>query len=208
MDGNVLRVLSRVTASRRDIASPQVKKEMNQAIAAILPDRPGDFNQALMELGACVCLPGGEPLCGDCPVAGVCRARELGLVKELPVKAPKKPRRLEERTILVVRDEKGRIALRRRPSPGLLAGMWEPVNLFGRLDRGQVTDALLEMGLLVHSLQPLPDSRHIFSHVEWQMSGWEAKVTGTGKGEAGLRWVTGEELSRDCPLPSAFRAYL
>lgn len=208
VDGNVLRVLSRVTASRRDIASPHVKKEMSQAIAAILPDRPGDFNQALMELGACVCLPGGEPLCGDCPVAGVCRARELGLVKELPVKAPKKPRRVEERTILVVRDEKGRIALRRRPSPGLLAGMWEPVNLFGRLDRGQVTDALLEMGLLVRSLQSLPDSRHIFSHVEWQMSGWEAKVTGTGKGEAGLRWVTGEELSRDCPLPSAFRAYL
>ena len=208
VDGNVLRVLSRVTASRRDIASPHVKKEMSQAIAAILPDRPGDFNQALMELGACVCLPGGEPLCGDCPVAGVCRARELGLVKELPVKAPKKPRRVEERTILVVRDEKGRIALRRRPSPGLLAGMWEPVNLFGRLDRGQVTDALLEMGLLVRSLQSLPDSRHIFSHVEWQMSGWEAKVTGTGKGEAGLRWVTGEELSRDCPLPSAFRVYL
>ncbi len=208
VDGNVLRVLSRVTASRRDIASPHVKKEMSQAIAAILPDRPGDFNQALMELGACVCLPGGEPLCGDCPVAGVCRARELGLVKELPGKGPKKPRRVEERTILVVRDEKGRIALRRRPSPGLLAGMWEPVNLFGRLDRGQVTDALLEMGLLVRSLQSLPDSRHIFSHVEWQMSGWEVTVTGTGKGEAGLRWVTGEELSRDCPLPSAFRAYL
>ena len=100
------------------------------------------------------------------------------------------------------------MALRRRPETGLLAGMWEPVNLFGRLDRGQVTDALLEMGLLVRSLQSLPDSRHIFSHVEWQMSGWEVTVTGTGKGEAGLRWVTGEELSRDCPLPSAFRAYL
>lgn len=208
VDGNVLRVLSRITASRRDIGDPQVKKEMSRAVAAILPDRPGDFNQALMELGACVCLPGGEPLCEDCPAAGICRARAQGLTGELPVKAPKKPRRVEERTILVVRGPEGRIALRRRPVPGLLAGMWEPVNLPGRLDRRQVGDALLTMGLSVLSLQPLPDSRHLFTHVEWQMSGWEAEVAGTGRPEEGLLWATPEELAADYPLPSAFRAYL
>ena len=202
VDGNVLRVLSRVTASRRDIASPHVKKEMSQAIAAILPDRPGDFNQALMELGACVCLPGGEPLCGDCPVAGVCRARELGLVKELPVKAPKKPRRVEERTILVVRDEKGRIALRRRPSPGLLAGMWEPVNLPGRLTSEEVAAAVAGMGLTPLEVAPLPSGRHVFTHVEWEMTAWAVRAAGAG---AGVVWAAPGELEVGYPLPSAFR---
>lgn len=209
VDGNVLRVISRITASRRDITGPQVKKEMGREIAAILPPRVGDFNQALMELGACVCLPNGEPLCGECPAAGICLARERGIAGELPVKAPKKPRRTEDRTILLVRRQgEDGVALRRRPPRGLLGGMWEPVNLPGVLGREEIAAALEGMGLCLCTLTPLSDSRHIFTHVEWRMTGWEAVVSGEPRPEAGLIWASEEELLRDYPLPSAFRAYL
>lgn len=208
VDGNVLRVLSRVTASREDIGDARMKKAWGEAIAVILPERPGDFNQALMELGACVCLPNGEPLCGGCPLRGLCRAYGEGLTGELPVKAPKKARRVEERTVLFLRREDGRIALRRRPDTGLLAGMWEPVNLSGKLDQRAVLDALLFMGFLGRELTSLPVARHIFTHVEWRMTCWEAEVSGAGQPGDGLVWVLPEEIEKGYAIPSAYRAAL
>jgi len=210
VDGNVLRVISRVTASRRDIADPQVKKEMGRDIAAILPARPGDFNQSLMELGACVCLPGGEPLCGQCPLGGVCRARALGIAGGLPVKAPKKPRRVEKLTVVRLRrQDTGELALRRRPDTGLLAGMWEPVTFPGALDAWKTLDALFWMGFMALSMTTLPPAKHIFTHVEWRMTGFEAVVPGPGRMEEGARlvWVRPEELLGEYALPSAFRAF-
>lgn len=208
VDGNVLRVLSRVIAKPWDIAAPGVKKELGAAITAILPQRVGDFNQSLMELGACVCLPNGEPLCGECPLGELCQARARGLTGSIPVKAPKRARRVEERTILLLFREDGRMALRRRPETGLLAGMWEPVNLPGQLDQWKVLDTLLvEMKLLGTKMGALPKARHIFTHVEWQMTGWRVEVSGPGQPESGLVWVRPEELREEYALPSAFRVY-
>ena len=209
VDGNVLRVVSRLTASRRDIADPALKPAVGAEIAAILPARPGDFNQALMELGACICLPNGEPLCGGCPLGGICRARELGIQGSLPVKAPKKPRRQEERTIVIIRrEDTGELALRRRPAAGLLAGMWEPVSFAGRLDQWQTLDALFPLGVTARSLAALPPARHIFTHIEWRMTGWLALVPdGAVCPEAGVVWVHPEELVRRFSLPSAFRPF-
>lgn len=206
VDGNVLRVISRVTGSDEDIAGPRVKGEMGEAIRAILPPEAGDFNQSLMELGACVCLPGGEPLCGSCPLGEICRARALGLQTLLPVKAAKKPRQVEERTILLVWNPAGQVAIRRRPAAGLLAGMWEPLNLPGRLDRRQSLDALSSLGIAVLSLERMPPSKHIFTHVEWRMTGWRAQAaSGSALPESGVVWAAPGELERDYPFPSAFR---
>jgi len=209
VDGNVLRVLSRVTGSRRNVAEPQVKREMTEWVRAILPPSPGDFNQSLMELGACVCLPNGGPLCGGCPLGELCRAKAQGVQGELPVKGPKKPRQVEQRTILLVRDPAGRVALRRRPSSGLLAGMWEPLNFPGRLDQWQALDALFFLGIMALSLTTLPPARHVFTHVEWQMAGWLAKAPSDRVlPESGIVWAAPGELEEKYPVPSAFRAML
>ncbi|WP_418706515.1 A/G-specific adenine glycosylase, partial [Anaerotruncus massiliensis (ex Liu et al. 2021)] len=131
VDGNVLRVLSRLTADNSDIADPAVKRAAERTVRGIIPaGRAGAFNQALMELGATVCAPNGPPACGRCPLAGLCAAHAAGNETAYPVKAAKKARRVEERTVLLlVRDEL--LALRRRPAKGLLAGLWELPNLPG-----------------------------------------------------------------------------
>lgn len=202
VDGNVLRVTSRVTASYEDISGAKIKVQVGDLIRKILPPQPGDFNQALMELGACVCLPNGEPLCGDCPLGDICQAKKLGLQGELPVKAPKKARRVQQLTVLLLRDEKGRLALRRRPAAGLLAGMWEPVNLPGRLTSEEVAAAVAGMGLTPLEVAPLPSGRHVFTHVEWEMTAWAVRAAGAG---AGVVWAAPGELEVGYPLPSAFR---
>ncbi|MFA9381330.1 MAG: A/G-specific adenine glycosylase, partial [Acetanaerobacterium sp.] len=133
VDGNVLRVIARVTADRAPITDAAVKKRITQAVTGILPTaRVGDFNQSLMELGATVCLPNGVPKCGECPLAALCMAREQGLCTLLPVKAPKKARSVEYRTVLVLMCGE-RLAVRRRGGKGLLAGMWELPSLDGVL---------------------------------------------------------------------------
>ena len=91
VDGNVLRVISRITESREDIMKQSVRKKIEEELLAIMPgDCPGDFNQALMELGAVICVPNGSPKCGECPAAFCCKAYRHGTVEELPVKAKKK----------------------------------------------------------------------------------------------------------------------
>lgn len=204
VDGNVLRVMARLLARRNDILDPAVKKGWSVEIAGIIPkDRAGDFNQSLMELGALVCVPGGAPKCGDCPLRSVCRAHALNIEEELPVKAAKKPRKAEERTVFLLTCGK-RLALRRRPEKGLLAGLWELPAAPGNLSREEAARALSGWGIEVSGLEKLPSSKHIFTHIEWRMAGWAGEAT---KPSPDFTWVTGEELWRDCALPSAFRAY-
>ena len=116
VDGNVLRVISRVTLSREDVLKQSVKRDMEQAVMEIMPeDRPGAFNQALMELGAMVCVPNGVPHCEECPLYHMCRARVQDATGEIPVKKAKKPRRTEELTVFVLRDGE-HLAIHKRPS--------------------------------------------------------------------------------------------
>lgn len=204
VDGNVLRVVSRLLALREDVLDPKVKKRTEQQIAAILPrDRPGDFNQSLMELGATVCLPNGAPECGKCPLRELCRARELGIQTEFPVKTAKKPRRIEERTVFLMTCN-GRLALHRRPEKGLLAGLWELPSVPGMLDESEAGTVLTEWGIESVKLFPLIEARHVFTHVEWHMTAWRAEVRKTCPG---FSWVTGEELEKGYALPSAFKPW-
>lgn len=206
VDGNVLRVISRIAASYADVSSPRVKKQVEAAVTEILPlPRVGDFNQSLMELGAMVCLPNGVAKCAECPVREICRARQRDIVMELPVKAAKKPRKVEHRTVLVLFCN-SRVALRRRPETGLLSGMWELPNLEGCLSKEEALTILRGMGGEVSSLSTLKKAKHIFTHIEWQMSGYTAKLS-RPIGEDEWVWADQRLLQEQYALPSAFKAY-
>lgn len=203
VDGNVLRVLSRAALYREDIASPRAKKEIGALIARFIPEeRPGDFNQALMDLGATVCRPNAAPLCEECPVRESCGARREGCAGELPVKAPKKARRIERRTILLILSGQG-ILLRRRPPEGLLAGLWEFPSLSGQLDSAAV-GGYFPPGTPLSSLAP---ARHIFSHIEWQMTGFLARTEAAPLPSDDWRWADCRALREEYAVPSAFKTY-
>ena len=147
VDGNVLRILSRVTGSNLDILDAKNKKTYRTWAEAALPaDRPGAFNQALMDLGSAICLPGPSPRCGDCPLAHLCAARQEGKQALLPVRAPQKAKRPEELTVFLLRRPDGAVALRRRPPTGLLAGLWEYPNTPRPADGGPGCPAAGQLG--------------------------------------------------------------
>ena len=201
VDGNVLRVVTRITGDPGDITTPAVKRRITEALRQIIPtEAPGQFNQAMMELGATVCLPNGAPLCDRCPGAEFCRARLEDRIDQLPVKAPKKARRVEQRQVYLIFSERG-VALRRRPDRGLLAGLWEYPN--DPAGEGAVP-ALL--GLKPEELEPAGQGRHIFTHIEWRMQAWTARIPAEVLPEAWV-WADRQALARDYAVPNAFQAF-
>lgn len=212
VDGNVLRILSRLRVDDRDILDAKVKKAVEEELSRVMPkDRPGDFNQALMELGATVCIPNGAPKCESCPWKTLCRARQEDRIAEFPKKAKKQPRRIEERTILVIQDA-DRVALRKRPDRGLLAGMYEFPSLEGHCKERQVASYLKELGLSPIRIRELPPAKHVFTHKEWHMIGYLVRVDELSAMEAGEKpqafvFVEPEETRSAYPIPSAFAAY-
>ncbi len=207
VDGNVLRILSRLRADGRDILDAGVKRSIEAELAGVIPeDRPGDFNQALMELGAVVCIPHGSPKCEECPWSGFCLARAQGSAEAYPVKAPKKPRRVEEKTILLIRYG-DRFALRRRPERGLLAGMYEFPSLEGHQSEEEVLAHLRDAGVVPMRIRTLQPARHIFTHKEWDMTAYLVRVDElAGMGE--YVFVEPEKMRDEYPVPSAFAAYM
>lgn len=200
VDGNVLRILSRVTGSNLDILDAKNKKTYRTWAEAALPaDRPGAFNQALMDLGSAICLPGPSPRCGDCPLAHLCAARQEGKQALLPVRAPQKAKRPEELTVFLLRRPDGAVALRRRPPTGLLAGLWEYPNTPGLLTEAQAARQLANWGLTARRWEKSWQAKHVFTHVRWDMQGYAVTVTGDGE----LEWYT-EEQRRQMAIPSAF----
>ena len=169
VDGNVLRVVTRVTGDPSDISQAATKKAVRAALAEVMPlDAPGNFNQALMELGALVCLPNGAPDCAHCPARGFCAAHLEGKTDVIPVKGAKKPRKMEERTVYLL-FHGGQVALRRRPAKGLLAGLWEfPNEVVGSAE----SDG---WGLNLTQTEVCGAGRHIFTHREWHMTGRTAR---------------------------------
>ena len=213
VDGNVLRVVSRILDSHLDVADPHTKAEIQRilqelmAVQGMANERPDLFNQSLMELGAVVCIPNGAPQCLSCPVSRYCLGYLRGTAPNLPVKEPKKPRRIEERTVLLLRWN-NRIALHKRPAKGLLAGLWELPNL-----EGQITPqaAAAQLGIpegAIKSAVPLGEARHIFTHIQWEMTGWEITLDGsTPPGPDTWLWLTPDEIHQQYSIPSALKAY-
>lgn len=219
IDGNLLRVYARMMKEEENIKTGTAKKKAETWFLKFMPeDRPGDFNQAVMDLGATVCLPNGAPECGICPWKEFCRAHADGTEQRYPVIPPKKERRKEEKTILVLIDETGRIALRKRPEKGLLAGLWEYPALEGKKSSKEVLSAVRELlggaagnplpgGFDVLDLEFLPKAKHIFSHIEWHMTGFAVRVRKPAAGEVPLQWVTPQELSETYAVPTALVKY-
>lgn len=203
VDGNVLRVTARLLASSENIADPHLKKCRAEELKAILPERAGDFNQAMMELGATVCLPNGAPHCTVCPLNDLCRGYQLGVAAQLPVKSKKQARREEKRTVFLLTC-KGKLALQRRPGTGLLAKLWELPSAPEHLSEEGARDTLVDWGFEPPALVKLPNAKHIFTHLVWRMVGWAAEVDSPLEP---FTWVSAEELASVCTLPHAFKAY-
>lgn len=203
VDGNLLRVAARVSGCGEDIMDAKVRRLFRQRLdAAIDLDRPGAYNQAMMDLGATVCLPNGAPKCEICPARTVCEAYKNGLTEVLPVRAKKKSRRVEERTVLLLFQGR-KVALRKRPDTGLLAGLWEYPNLPESLDEAGALLALAQMGLSAESIAPAGSAKHIFTHIEWDMKGYFADVAGENDD---LIWADADAFDAFA-LPTAFKKY-
>ena len=208
VDGNVLRVVSRLLASDEDIMKASVRTKIENAIEPVIPkDAASDFNQGLIELGAIVCVPNGEAKCDLCPLAGICEARRLGIQNELPVKKKAKARRIEERTVLIFKDG-DHVAIRKRPDKGLLAGMYEFPNLDGKLTMDEVTAYSKSIGLAPIRVKKLQNAKHIFSHIEWHMTAYEVIVDELEKNcKEEMIFAHPEEIQREYSMPSAFSAW-
>ena len=206
VDGNVLRVVMRVLASDRDIADVRVKREVKEMLSAVYPsgDAAGSLTEAIMELGESVCIPNGAPKCEKCPICKQCYAYQGQIVSLFPVKSPKKPRKIEKRTILLLTDGE-RFVLRQRPSHGLLGGLYEPINLEGDMTEDAVRSRLLALGYGVRSISPLSAAVHIFTHVEWQMSTYLVYIETPKDAPAGDLLLSPQEILASYAIPSAFR---
>ena len=204
VDGNVLRVCARVLDDATPIDSAAHKATLTAALSACYPaGHCGDFTQALMELGACVCVPNGAPKCALCPLQGFCRAKMNGSWDTLPVKEAKKPRRQEQLTVFFLSCGSW-YAVRRRPDTGLLAGLWELPNTEGTLTAQQALSLLEQWGLQPEQLQKVIERTHVFTHVEWHMRCCYVRVAEPG---GDFTWVDGAEFSRSIALPTAFRMF-
>ncbi len=209
VDGNVLRVLSRLRMDDRDIMQQAVKKQVEEELAMSMPhDRVGDFNQALMELGAMVCVPNGAPKCNLCPWEQICLAHKNGCEEQFPIKSAKKKRSIEKKTVIIIRD-KNKAALQKRPDKGLLASMYEFPWIEGNLSEGEVLRWLKKIGLSVLHIKAIGESKHIFTHKEWHMTGYAVRVDELFEvgDEPGFLYVDQKEVSEIYPIPSAYAFY-
>ncbi len=213
VDGNVLRVITRVTGDASDISDENVRKRIAGDLLKILPKgQSGTFNQALMDLGAMICVPNGQPKCDQCPWTELCAARQENLTDRIPYKPPKKQRTVEKKTVLVIR-LKGGVLLHKRPGKGLLAGLYELPSMKGHCKKNEALDYVRELGFSPIYIEPLPPAKHIFTHKEWLMEAYLVRADElsetkdiTKKDE---RWhlASPEETEREYPIPSAFSAY-
>ena len=203
VDGNVLRVFARLDNSSADITKPAAKREFTARVLEEMPkERPGPYNEALMELGALVCLPNGAPKCEVCPLAAQCKGRAAGRAEQLPVKTAKPEKTLVPVTAALITGPQG-VLLQRRPSKGLLAGLWQPLAFEGTaMTQSELDAALRAIGLCVQWQAPLQSTRHVFTHRIWQISGFCG--TAAGPAPEGCVWASRAELNGEYAVPSAF----
>ncbi len=224
VDGNVLRVISRVSADDSDIMKQSVRNHMEARLLEVMTDSqsgkskaiPSVFNQALMELGATVCVPNGAPHCEVCPWGDLCEARKQNRIEEIPVKSKAKARRIENRTVLIIKDGE-QLALHKRPNQGLLAGLYELPNVEGHLSEKEILEYVAAQGYEPIRIQPLCEAKHIFSHVEWHMKGYVVFIAGRDLAEPERtfaertheEWIfiDAEETKKNYAIPSAFSKY-
>ena len=211
VDGNVLRVVSRLMDSPADTALPAVRKAISAWLLTWMPeDRPGDFNEALMELGALVCTP-KSPSCLICPWRDVCLALKNGTIGERPVKSKRMKHRTEKIAAAIVTDAAGRLLIHRRPSNGLLAGLWELPNVTNSKESAAALKRYLESVLDTTVSDPvfIKNGRHVFTHITWQIAVYQLPLHSSATLKS-RDWVFADrdDLKTRYPLPTAFSKLL
>ena len=200
VDGNVLRVCSRLLSDDTPIDRPEYKAGIREALERIYPEEASDFTQALMELGATVCGPNRAPECAVCPCRDFCLGCQNGTAAALPVKMPKKERRVEEKTVFILRCGES-YALVKRPETGLLAGLWQFPEAEGLL---QLPEAIAAVKLPVTDVLRQREKKHIFTHITWKMRGFYLEVGEKGRD---FSWFSAEEIEKTAALPTAYRQF-
>ncbi|GEM_PF-175748 len=201
VDGNVLRVITRLTGDGRNIDDERTKTDISERLARVYPESADDVSamtQGLMELGALVCVPNGAPLCDRCPLRDQCTAFLTNSVDRYPEKSPKKPRKIIDRNVyLIIRSN--RVAIVKRPEKGLLAGMWEYPSFDSVFDKfhNKYTDRI----------RFISNSNHIFTHLEWHMKGFLIELGEDEMPPDGMIFVTAEELKNEYAIPGAYHIY-
>ncbi len=203
VDGNVLRLVSRLLNDPSPIDLPATKKAVTQALTKIYPEEAGDFTQALMELGATLCGPNRKPDCERCPCRSFCLGYQNGTAETLPVKAPKKEKRQEDRTVFILSCGES-YALQKRPEKGLLAGLWQFPNISGHPELEEALQILESMGIHPKELLREVHRKHIFTHIQWNMKGIYLECTSM---DGNFQWFTKEEVNNQAALPTAFRLF-
>lgn len=202
VDGNVIRVVSRVMGIRENVGIPSVKRRIAQEAAALVDaDRPGDHNQAMMDLGATVCVP-GTPSCERCPVAGLCDAFREGDAEDLP-ELPRKnpPRPIDYDLCLILRGD--RVLMRQRTET-MLQGLWVYPMLEGHQEpRKLAAQVKRRIGVSVEQVEAAGEARHVFTHQVWQMKLYTMHTTADAPD--GWRFVSLKEMDA-LAIPTAVRA--
>ena len=203
VDGNVLRVLSRLMNDDSPIDAPAFKKTARESLEKIYPDRAGDFTQALMELGATLCGPNRQPDCENCPCKTFCLGYKRGTAPDLPKKSPPKQRKVEQKTVLILCCD-GRFALEKRPDKGLLAGLWQFPNVSGKLNVQETLERVEKSGSKPKEILLQVERKHIFTHIEWDMCGIYLETANCG---GDYIWLTAQQINSQIALPTAFRLF-
>ena len=199
VDGNVLRVVSRLTADPFDITKDDVKTSVADRLRPLMPaGKTSEFTQALFEIGALVCLPDRDYRCENCPLTAFCVAYKSGAQDSFPVHPPKPPKKEQKLTVFVLEYD-NKFAIKKRPEKGLLAGLYELPNKKGFLTEDEVRS------LFDGEISVLPSAKHVFTHIVWEMQGYFVKLK--KKPEEELTFVSAEEIKKVYSLPSAFSAY-
>lgn len=204
VDGNVLRVISRITDDDTPIDLPAYKNSVQKSLAEIYPNRAGDFTQALMELGATVCGPNRRPDCENCPCKAFCMGYQRKTAVNLPVKRPKRERKIEEKTVFILSCY-GEYALEKRKEKGLLAGLWQLPNVPGKLESQAALEQVERFGLKPIELYAQVERKHIFTHIEWHMRGVYVAVEDSA---GDFLWASEADTREALALPTAFRLFL
>ena len=203
VDGNVLRVVARLTEDATPVDLPARKKEVQEQLAAVYPKEAGEFTQALMELGATLCGPNWKPRCEACPCREICMGALHGTAEQYPVKLPKKGKKEEDRTVLILSCD-GKYALEKRPDHGLLAGLWQFPNVCGRLEPEEAVALAENWGLKPRDIRKMIERKHVFTHIRWEMRGIYLEVA---EPTGDFVWLTGEQIDQEAALPTAFRQF-
>jgi len=201
IDGNVLRIFARLYEIKKSIKDKDVKKDIAKRVNALLPNvRIGDFNQGLMEIGATVCLPNGQPKCYECPLNHLCLAYKNGTTNEIPVKNKKKPVPRHKKTIVLLRYQDS-YAIEKRPPEGLLQSMYQFPMLEEHITFNEIMN---RYNVRENQIELLPKAKHKFTHLEWDMIGYRINLT---RKNQLYTFAPIDKINNELSIPSAFKQY-